>query len=146
VTCGLSYTYRVYAQETGEVDSPYTDEASRIACTQPASISTATHEASIEPDCPSEDNVWIEWTGSFNPGDLVLIERNSNGAGYVERFYIPASLGMKTDMWGRRTGAVSQTLQYRLTPYDSGVLPGTPVETTQSNELVSSKPCDERYT
>jgi len=143
-TCGLLYTYRVRAEEGGETDSPYSNEASWTACSTIPVLTTVRHSATIGDECPTGPNVSITWLGTgLKPADTVLIERNDNGAGYATLKTVPAQDLATLDTWGRRSGAVSHTLRYRLTPYDGGTVAGTPVETTQSAHDVNASTCPE---
>jgi hypothetical protein len=143
-TCGQVYAYRAYAAEGGETNSPYSNEASWTACLTAPVLLTAAHKATIAVDCPTGPNVVVSWTGTgLKAGDTVLIERDEDGGGYAEIKTVSAQALSATDTWGRRSGVTDETLQYRLTPYDGGTVPGTPIETTLGHESVDSGVCPE---
>lgn len=121
-SCGTEYTYRWKATRSGSTDSPYSNEASRVACEAVPSLTSADFTATIEASCPVAANVGLNWRGAdLKASDTVKIYRNSDGAGYTERATVPAQDESYSDFWGKRSGGTATSLRYKFELYDAGV-------------------------
>ncbi len=133
-TCDLSYDYRVSCRDSGETDSPYSNEASATACRTTLDLTSASHLAVLA-GCWEGANVIVTWGGvNFAPGDTARVYRNDDRAGYVLRATVPLNSGGYEDTWGYASGASSRYLQYKVEGWENDTVLKDTETSTESTE------------
>ncbi len=144
-TCDLEYDYRVKCIDSGETDSPYSNEATATACQTVLDITSASHSAALVAVgvCASGDPiVTIVWAGSsFASADTAKIYQNSDGAGFVLRATVPLTDQTYDDLWPFAIGAQVRTLQYKIEGWENGTVLKDTFTDTETNE--NTQECDQ---
>ena len=143
-TCGNAYYYKLRAAQSGETTSVYSTESGNIACAVLPNITSATKFIEVTGECPTGDNVYIQWAGSnFGAGDIAKIYRNVAAAGWQFRGQTALTALNFSDQWAAKSGATSTSVQYRVEAWDDGTTLVDTQDTSSSNYNVTLGVCSE---
>lgn len=143
-TCDLEYDYRVKAIDAGETDSPYSNEATAVACQDILDITSVSHVATLEVlnECNNlNDVVVVSWSGdNFSSGDTAKIYQNSDRGGYVLRATVPLTDPNWADLWPYAIGSQDRFLRYKVEGWENGTVLKDTLEGTESTEATQECP------